>query len=85
MSGLHKGEYLRCPFSCTFINFLCQTWVCCSGRHTLQKIKSHEKSQRLESRAFLCQGQGQVSIKYYGPVGGLKNMCFIISDRYTKQ
>ncbi|KAG2263095.1 hypothetical protein Bca52824_070174 [Brassica carinata] len=25
----------------------------------VNKIKSHEKSQRLESRAFLCQGQGQ--------------------------
>lgn len=44
-----------------------------------------EVSKRLESSAFLCQGQGRVSIKYYGPVGGLKNMCFIISDRYTKQ
>lgn len=95
MSGLHKGEYLRCssPFSYTFINFLCQKDAEDYGKrgfaalvdNTLQKIKSHEKSQRLESRAFLCQGQGQVSIKYYGPVGGLKNMCFIISDLYPKQ
>lgn len=98
MSGLHKGEYLRCssPFSYTFINFLCQKDAEGYGKRGFAALVDIlcRKSRATRSLKGLSQELScardrsvlsNVQTQHYGPVGGFNHhLCSYIEVATNK-